>query len=243
MNYDESALQRVREDRLLIDRCDAWLFEEIEPFLGQRILEVGCGLGNLARLLRDRELYIGIDSCGESVSVLQTQYVNDSNMKFLCMDVTDPSVDGLGNHRLDTVVSMNVFEHIDDDVIALRQVCRLLQPDGWLVLVVPAHDFLYGTMDRAIGHCRRYTKASMARKMAAAGLRVHEQKYLNALGALGWFVNGRILRQPVPPSNQLRAFNKIVPIVQKMERIVKSPIGISLLTIAKREGNADGCNG
>lgn len=240
MSGEENALQRVREDRLLIDRCDAWLFEEIEPFLGQRILEVGCGLGNLARLLRDRELYVGVDSCCDSVSVLKTQYINDSNMRFLCMDATDLAIDALGSHLIDTVVSVNVFEHIDDDVIALRQVGRILQPDGWLVLVVPAHTLLYGTMDRAIGHYRRYTRASMARKMTAAGFRVHEQRYLNAAGALGWFVNGRILRQAVPPSTQLRAFNKVVPIVRKIERVVKLPIGVSLLTIAKREDNADG---
>lgn len=236
MRYDESALQRVREDRLLIDRCDAWLFQEIGPFLGQRILEVGCGLGNLACLLQNRELYIGLDLSRESVSALQAQYADHSNMSFVCLDITNRAVLGLRDHLFDTVISVNVFEHIADDILALRYIYELLQPGGKLALIVPAHKWLYGSMDRAIGHHRRYTKASMTKNLAAAGFCIQKQRYLNALGALGWFINGRILRERVPPCDQLRAFNMLVPVLEWAERVVQSPVGISLVTVAMREG-------
>jgi hypothetical protein len=94
-------------------------------------------------------------------------------------------------------------------------------------------------MDRAIGHYRRYDKGTMGRKLAETGLSTVMQKYINALGAVGWFVNGRILRQQVPPSGQLRSFNHLVPLIRRVEGAVDTPFGISLLAVA-RKGMDDG---
>ena len=102
-----------------------------------------------------------------------------------------------------------------------------------MIVIVPAHGWLYGTMDSSIGHFRRYTKRTMTYKLELAGFVVEKQLYLNVLGALGWFVNGRLLRQTVPPSGQLEWFNRIVPLVSWVERRVRLPIGLSLVSIAR----------
>jgi SAM-dependent methyltransferase len=230
---DEWALQQVRERRFLIDRCDQWIYGEIASYLGQRVLEVGCGLGNLMHHLTDRELVVGIDPDVKSIEHLRSVYADHGNVQAYAMDICDSQVLELESLRFDTIVSLNVFEHIADDALALRHTRELLKGEGHLVLIVPAHSWLYGTMDAAIGHHRRYSRASMADKLTQAGFRPVFQKYMNAFGALGWLVNGRVLQQRVPPSGQLHLFNLIVPFLQAVEQRCSPPFGISLLTVAK----------
>jgi 2-polyprenyl-3-methyl-5-hydroxy-6-metoxy-1,4-benzoquinol methylase len=233
MRPAQSPLQQVRERRFLIDSCDAWIYQEIAPYLGRRVLEVGCGLGNLLSHLLDRELVVGIDPDVASIEFLRQTYSGKTHVQVHPFDICDLRVMELSASRFDTVVSLNVFEHIEDDVLALRHVRDLLEPGGHLVLIVPAHSWLYGTMDRAIGHYRRYDKAPLHRKLAAAGLAPAVMKYMNALGVLGWLLNGKVLRRQVPPSGQLRLFNRIVPLVRAIERRLPPPFGLSLLAIAR----------
>jgi len=232
MNYSKRALDQVRERRFLIDRVDGWIYDEIAPYLGQRILEVGCGLGNLIRHLVGRELVVGIDPDPACIEDLRRRYDGVPSVQVYATDICAPEVLQLGVHAFDTVVSLNVLEHIEDDLLALRHMRELLCPGGHLVLIVPAHSWLYGSMDRSIGHYRRYDKAAMAEKLVSAGFALVSQKYLNSLGALGWWINGRLLGQTVPPSGQLQVFNKLVPIVRVVERAIRPPIGISLFTVA-----------
>ena len=230
----EFALQEVRERRLLIDRCDSWLSDEIASYVGVRVLEVGCGLGNLTCHLLDRELVVAVDLAADSVRHVSERFAKYANVQAYAYDVTDPSVLRLERFGFDTVISLNVLEHIEDDGLALRHMWQLLRPGGRLVLIVPSHSWLYGAMDSSIGHYRRYSKQDMERKLRAAGFCVESHRYMNGLGALGWFVNGRLLRQEVPPKDQLKLFNLLVPVVQLIESMVPPPFGISLLSIARR---------
>jgi SAM-dependent methyltransferase len=235
MEYDEAALQAVRERRLLIDRCDAWLFDTIRPFLGQRILEVGCGLGNLLPHLTGRELAIGVDVAEDSVSYVNGRYEAHDHVQAFTVDVTDRRfVEELHGFQCDTAVSLNVLEHIEDDVQALKHIHEVLTDKSTLVLIVPAHSFLFGTMDSSIGHYRRYDKANLAAKLEQTGFNVLLQRYINPLGALGWFANGRVLRRRVPPVEQLKLFNMLMPFVATLDKLVDNPFGLSLLSVAKK---------
>jgi 2-polyprenyl-3-methyl-5-hydroxy-6-metoxy-1,4-benzoquinol methylase len=233
MNYDENALQAVRERRLIIDQYDSWIVEEIKPFLGQRVLEIGCGLGNLLWHFTGCELVVGIENSSETVMEAKKILSDYENVSIHEYSITDPSVLMLQEKQFDTVVSLNVFEHIENDDIAMYHSAQLLQPHGYFILVVPAHDWLYGTMDSSIGHYRRYNKKLVKDKAMKAGFRIVHQRYINTLGAFGWFVNGRLFRRSVPPSGQLRAFNKIVPILKTLERVIPPWFGISLITVAQ----------
>lgn len=233
MGAGVECLEEVRRRRLLLDRLDAWLFEEIGPYVGDRVLEVGCGHGNLVRHLVDRELVIATDKDPKSVALVQEQFGHLSNVQAHAYDIVDSPPDFLRSCALDTVISLNVLEHVEQDVAALSHMTQLLRFGGRVVLIVPAHQWLYGSMDASIGHYRRYDKRAMAEKLQGAGLQVENQFYFNALGTLGWFVNGRLLRQRVPPAQQLRWFNWIVPVVRWMERQVHPPFGLSLLSVAR----------
>lgn len=234
MEYSEEALQKVREDRLLIDEVDKWLYEEISPYLGQRILEIGCGLGNFARHLTDRELYIGTEVSTESIQQVSAQFARFPAMQFSVADATDPAFLDFVRFDIDTVFSLNVFEHIEDHITALRSARDILRPRGKLILVVPAHMWLYGTIDVAIGHYRRYDKQMMDDLFRQVGLTCVAKKYINALGALGWWTNGRLRKQETPPVGQLRMFNTVVPAIKRVERAIPMPFGISILAVGEK---------
>ena len=234
MQYSEAALQQVREDRFLIDEVDKWLYEEIAPFIGQRVLEMGCGVGNFAKYMTERACYVGVDIEPSSVAVVQENFGNYANMSAFTVDVTQISLEQFSPYQFDTVFTLNVFEHIEDDVQALANAYDLLQPNGYMILVVPAHQQLHGRIDDAIGHYRRYSKRSARERLESVGFTVTKQKYINAVGALGWFVSSRIMRHDVPPSGQLKAFNRLVPLLKQVERVIPVPFGISVLSVAQK---------
>src|SRR5690554_4243400 len=107
LDYDERDLQAVREGRLLIDRYDAWLFDEFRPYLGQRVLEVGCGLGNLMRHLLDRELLVGIEPSAESVAAVRGQFAAFPHVEAHELSITDPAVLALEARGFDCAISLN----------------------------------------------------------------------------------------------------------------------------------------
>ena len=234
MEYNEAALQKVREDRLLIDEVDTWLYEEITPYLGSRMLEVGCGMGNFVEYLKDREFYMGTDVSVYSVTHIQEIYRGFPNVQARVVDVVDDAFRKLVEFKFDTVFSLNVFEHVADDLRALKNAFHVLQPGGKIIIVVPAHAWLYGTIDCSIGHYRRYGKNDIEQLFAKTGFALLKLKYINALGALGWLVSGRVLHNTTPPSGQLRLFNRLVPLLKAVERKIPVPFGISLLTVAKK---------
>ncbi len=234
MEFSEAALQKVVEDRLLIDKVDLWLYDEIKPYIGQRVLEIGCGMGNFARYLVDRELYLGIDIGTESVDYLNNRFGTYANVKAIVSDVTNDDFLKLESYSIDSVFSLNVFEHIEDHEKALNNAAQVLQPGGSFILGVPAHNWLYGSMDKSIGHYRRYDPQMLQELFHAAGMQCVKQKHINAAGAIGWFVNGKIRRQETPPSGQLELMNKVVPWIRNLEGIVPMPFGITILTVAKK---------
>ncbi len=233
MPPDSWALEQVRERRLLLDRCDAWLFEEMEPFVGERVLEVGCGHGNLTQHLLSRELVVGIDISTESIAAFRRRFPNHPCVHAFVHDITDPQVLELASWGFDTAIALNVLEHIEQEDKALEHIAGLLQPGGRLIVVVPALPALLGSMDRAIGHCRRYT-AKPLRQQLQKRFAVQKIRYYNLPGIIGWWLNGKVLRRQVPPKGQLNLFNRLVPLVRAIERRLPAPVGLSLLAIAER---------
>lgn len=152
----------------------------------------------------------------------------------LVADATDPGFPALVGSDFDTVFSLNVFEHIDDHQLALRHAVQVLQPGGHMILVVPAHQWLYGSLDRSIGHYRRYDKRWLSALYDEARLVTVRQKYINAMGALGWLVNGRLGRQETPPAGQLRLLNILIPFLKRAERLLPPPFGISVLAVGRK---------
>jgi SAM-dependent methyltransferase len=235
MEYDLQALKEVQKTRLLINRLDEWICRSITPYIGDRVLEVGSGMGNILQFLLalDRELVIGTDIDPACVDYLQEKYQDQQNVLVFPYDVCQPDFLRLKKYHVDTVVSINVLEHIRDDELALDQISEIIAVRGHLILVLPAHKFLFGSMDQSIGHYRRYDKQDLCRKLSNHHLEVLTQKYLNPVGALGWFANGRVLHKKVPPTSQLKLFNRLMPLVCQLDDYFNSPFGLSILSISR----------
>lgn len=216
-----------------------WNFRWIEPHVRGRILDIGGGTGNHLVFLRHAEI-VSIDLSPEAVDELRARHKDLPNWSFEAGDITDDElVRRLGPASFDTVLSCNVFEHIPQDELAFAHAARLLKPGGHLVLLLPAHPSLYGSMDKLAGHFRRYTRESAAARLAAAGLTQVELRYVNLVGALGWYVNNRLVTHrdlSAPAINrQIRMFDRLlIPALMHLEGRRSMPFGQSLVCVGRK---------
>jgi SAM-dependent methyltransferase len=234
---DDEAARTLRRVEAL-PRYGAFLWEQVRPWVGQRVLEVGSGTGLMTRYLATRERLVATDVDPEHVTLLRRLYADNPKVEVASFDVAG-GADGLPGAEFDTVVAANVLEHVADDDAALGTMRRLLRPGGRLVLIVPALPRLYGTIDRSIGHHRRYTRPELVGKLRAAGLEVEHASYFNVLGVAGWYLNSRLLRRRTVPGLQAR-LNDRLSFLLRAERRLRPPLGMSLLAVGRVGAGAAG---
>jgi len=216
----------------LCHNYNSWIYKIIKPYLGKKVLEVGCGVGNLSGLLRESRELVAID-CQE----LYVKYINLDfpDVKVYNYDITREGVLALRKHNFDTIVCINVLEHIEDDLRALSNIYELLKSGGRLVLLIPAHPFLYGPLDRNVSHWRRYSKQGLVNKLKDANFRIEKVSYFNRLGALGWFLNARIRKKKQISFVQLFLFDRFVPFLSEIDSYFNLPWGLSLLAVGVKD--------
>jgi len=211
-----------------------WMYDRLEPFIGQRVLEVGAGIGNFTELLLDRSLVVPTDKSEACVAYLKRR-LNSPKVSPAQLDLENPEASALGKWSFDTVVCLNVLEHVKDDARALSYMSQMLVTGGRLVLLVPAFEFLYGSIDRAIDHHRRYTRKNLLPKMLQARFEIKTAFYMNVIGMAGWFWNNRIRRIGEEDAAQIMLFDRFVaPWAERIERAVPPPFGLSLIAIGQK---------
>ena len=215
-----------------------WNYQWVKPYLSGRLLDIGGGTGNHIRFLESFQL-TSIDLSDECIHMLANKYERLPHWNFIQGDITDEKlVEKLGPASFDTVLSCNVFEHIPDDQKAARLSAHLLRKGGKIVLLLPAHENLYGNMDKLAGHFRRYNKKTARILLEQAGFKVEVLRYVNLLGGIGWFVNNRILKHDhlSSPSvnSQIRLFDRyLIPLMRFLEGKRSMPFGQSLVCVGK----------
>lgn len=213
-----------------------WLFSVTKKYVSEPILEIGAGIGNFTSLLADLGSVTAVDIDRKYLSSLKK--LKHRNIKTGFGDIESAkyffATQGSSKEMFNSIVCMNVLEHIDHDVTALRNMNSLLKKKGTLVLLVPSGKFAFGTLDTNLGHFRRYSKEELTQKLGEAGFTIERMRYLNLLGIPGWWFNSKVLKRKVIPSRQVWIFDKISRPLLLLERIVKFPIGLSLLVIAKK---------
>ncbi len=215
------------------ERYNRWMFEQLAPWLGQRVLEIGAGIGSFTRFLLDRPLVLATDLNPRYLRILANTFERHTRVEVAPLDLRTFDPAPLAARGIDTVVCLNVLEHVEDDRAALRRLHDALVPGGRLLLLVPAHPRLYGPIDRAVHHFRRYGRADLVGRLEEAGFHVERTIFFNRLGVLGWFVNGTLLRRGRVPGLQVRFQNLLVPLLRAEAR-VPMPFGLSLIAIARR---------
>jgi 2-polyprenyl-3-methyl-5-hydroxy-6-metoxy-1,4-benzoquinol methylase len=207
-----------------------WIYDAIAPYVGQRILDVGCAIGNITQFYADRELIIGVDVVPEELAVARERFA-DKNFEAYHMDVSSPTLLQFRERDLDTAVCLNVLEHVEDDVHALRNMRDTLQPGSTICLLTPANKWLYGPMDAVDHHFRRYTRAELNAKLAEANLSVIHQRYFNLLGIAAWYVTNKLMRRSFAAPGQYSTYDALVPILSRIERTIPPPNGLSIVTV------------
>ncbi|MFI5193573.1 MAG: class I SAM-dependent methyltransferase [Chitinophagales bacterium] len=217
-----------------------WLLNRILPYCNGHVLEAGSGIGNISGLLLDKHLKV-------SLSDLRSEYCLHLNKRFAAfpdlegiyqMDLSLPDFENrypdlLG--RFDTVVALNVVEHIKHDALAIQNAKKLLRNNGTLIVLVPAGKCLYNNFDRELGHYKRYSRKTLGRLLRAEKLTITCMSYFNFAGILGWWFSGSVMRKKIIPRSQLKLYNQLVPLFRFLDQLVAHAAGLSVIAVTTKQ--------
>jgi SAM-dependent methyltransferase len=220
----------------------AWQFSQFSPYIGRNVIDVGCGLGSFVEhfLPHPVEKYWGLEPDADLRARLRQKHPEDRVHLTKTIDATDPALsEEMKRAGIDTAFSVNVLEHIERDDLALRQMILGVAPGGYICLLVPAHPFLYGSLDALDHHYRRYTQASLKTLVDTAGQGMVDWVdlyHFNAIAAFGWYLKGRVLKETKQADENYALMNAVLPFMSRMEKIIRPPFGLSLIAVLRRRG-------
>jgi len=217
-------------------RYNLWLYNSIRRHLRGIVLDVGSGLGDIARLFEDPsvEEVILSDYDPRMLQALSATAFPLKKYRLLPLDITNSPHNSLLGGIADTITCINVLEHIEQDECALKNLKYYLKKKGKVVLFVPALPFIYGTLDNLVDHHRRYTKESLRAVLQNAGYAIKDEYYMNILGILTWFLAGRVLRQKGFNKEACHMLDRIVPVLRRLESLGNPPLGQSLIMVGEK---------
>lgn len=236
MQADQINLEIVARN----DNFNNWMYGEIKSYVRGDILEVGSGLGTFSsKLIKDfagSKIYLSDINAGY-LARLQ-DFGKEAQVAVVKLDLNkEKDFAALGGVKFDTIICLNVLEHIQDDELALREMKRLLKSGGRLILLAPGHQWLYNKLDKAVLHFRCYRKRELEQKAAQAGFALERAFYFNFFAIFGWFWEGNILQRRRHSYKLFWVFNKLAPLFKFIEKyILQRSVGISIIAIC-RVGN------
>ena len=230
--YGRPALQRLEQTH----RFTRWLTDRVRPFIGDRVVEIGAGLGGVTQRALPRSRWVATDA-----DELHRQYLESRFAGYPGLEVRPFDLDRPEGHELatgyDTVVCLDGLARTADDVAALRALAALLAPGGRMVLMVPQGRWLFSPLDRAIGGRRRYSRQAIRQAAEASGLTVEAIHGINRAGVPVWVLNGVLLRRPRLDRVQLKLFDSLVWLWRRVDGLLPWP-GLSLLVVLRRAPDA-----
>lgn len=234
--YDPSGLQTLERFSAAV-HFNRWLFQTIQPFCKGHVLEVGSGIGNLTKLFLQYQYTItASDLREEYCNILEKEFGGQlAGVELLDLAEKELAVKKPALlERFDTVVALNVVEHIEQCDLAVSNCSKMLRPGGQLVILVPAYQTLYNSFDEELGHYKRYSARALRKLVTSQGFTVQKIQFFNAAGMLGWFVNGSILRRKLIPATQLKIFDRLLPLFKLADSITGKRIGLSVIASATK---------
>jgi SAM-dependent methyltransferase len=220
-----------------ISNYNRWIAEQFEPYVGKRVLEVGCGIGTMSEHWIGRPSFTGIDPEAECVQKSAQRFAARPSARFVHDRVGAPDwVARWSEFRPDTIMVINVLEHIREDLDALRGFRQILEAGGGghLCLFVPAFEFAYSAFDHVQGHFRRYTKETLRDKILDANLELETLRYFNLPGLLGWWSTFVLFRRVYSDEAPVGFYDRaVVPLTRKLERLIPPPFGNSVVAVCR----------
>jgi len=236
--YGSQILSRLARAR----RFNLWMADAIRPYLGDRVLEIGSGVGNLSRALLPRARYVASDINPLYLETLANLASDRPYLKSSYCDVSDLNSFPITDGGYDSVICLNVLEHVADDRRSLNNIKRVLAAGGSAIVLVPQGPWNFGTLDQVLGHQRRYTPSTLDQLATDCGLEISELIEFNRIGTIAWYLNGRILRRRGFGLGQVWMLNLITPLMRMLDKIVPIP-PLSLIAVMRRRAGQSEFNG
>jgi glycosyltransferase involved in cell wall biosynthesis len=214
-------------------KYNAWLADTIRDFCGNRVLEIGSGVGNITRQLIPRAEYVASDINPHYLQTLQALTNDRPYLRTSYCDITDSETFPRVPDGYDTVICLNVVEHIEDDRACLSNIARVLAPNGRAIILVPQGRWNYGTLDEVLEHKRRYNKESLRQLAEECDLEITKIVELNRIGTLAWFINAKVLRRRSFGLFQIWLLNVLTPVFRAIDPLLPLP-GLSLIGVLER---------
>ncbi len=204
------------------------------PHLTGKVLEAGAGIGTMTTWLNidAKHEWILLEPDSSMARVLQEK-IQMSDLYNNCTVVND-TIDGVAQNQFDTILYIDVLEHIKEDSAELQKAAKLLRAGGKLIVLSPAFQFLYSGFDEAVGHFRRYSKHSL-KNIQVDNLRLESLEYLDTMGFICSLMNKGMLKQDYPTKNQIRFWDRIlIPLSIIFDRLAAYSFGKSILAVWKK---------
>ncbi len=218
-------------------RFNLWMGQTLRPHVGDRVLEIGAGIGNLTAQFIPRDLYVVSDINPHYLDYLRSYSFGKPYLRVRKVDAGAPADFAGLEEQFDTVLMINVLEHLENRDEALQNVWSALEPGGKAVILVPQHPKLHGSLDRVLEHKLRYSESDLRQTMEKNGFRVETIFDFNRVSVPGWWLNGKVLKRSTFSRLQLKILNTIMPAVKRVDRMFPWS-GLSLIVIAIKEDTA-----
>lgn len=220
------------ENLSLTPSVSEWILSQYRAYLGNSVFEAGCGSGNItAHLLGSRSLRV-VDSDPGHIETVERRFGHLENVEASVGDLESNATYEEGQ-PVDSVVCINVLEHLDKPEVALEGFSRILSSGGHALVLLPAHEWLFSAADIALEHRKRYTTDEVRIMIESAGLEVVKCYEFNRLGVLGWYAN-KLLGRTAITKLQARVFGMLLPLAKRIERLRFLP-GLSVVAVARKQ--------
>jgi glycosyltransferase involved in cell wall biosynthesis len=217
-----------------------WILDQVKPYLGQRVLEAGAGIGTLSSLLVNRERVVLAEDDPICNPMLQQRFGWRKNVRIDQLGhASSEGFERWRSEKLDTIFCGGLLERLENDNEAIQGFFDTLEPGGHCILTVPAGPKLYTPIDRELGRLRRYTPTEIRDKMTAAGFEVVHQHRFDRLGAITWTLAGHLLQRRHLGAGQMVWFRRLLPITKLLDRVLPLP-GMSMVLVGRKPDRAAG---
>jgi hypothetical protein len=237
LNYPGRELEAMR----LAVNYHRWILQSIKPYLGRRLVEVGAGAGSFSELLLGCPLETlalvepsatMYEQLSASISHLETTAISVKSYNATFAEAADEIK---AAHKPDSILYINVLEHIADDEAELALVHRTLSEHGRVFIFVPAFDWLYGKFDEQVGHVRRYTRTELEDKGRRAGFKIIKSTYFDFLGVAPWYIKYRILKSSTMEPWAVALYDRyLLHLTKAIESVIKPPLGKNIVLVAEK---------
>ena len=228
--YGSSILSGLKHAR----RLNLWIGKTLRPFIGDRVLEIGAGIGTLTNQFIPRELYVATDVNPQCLTYLQSFSFGKPYLHVLKADPTDAEDFSGLNEQFDTVLAVNILDRVSSPDDALQNIRGALRSGGRIVVFAPNNPALYGTLDQALQRRQRYSRSSVEQLLSNNGFRLEQLFDFNRLSVPGWWLNCKLLRKKKISRLQLKIADLAMAILSRIDRVWPWQ-GISIVAIGVRD--------